>query len=85
MEIKELCARRNLGLTCDTPRALMQDVATHSELNIVPKMLDRLTDIRKRRVITAFHPEILAMLDALRTADHRLCMASNADVIDTLY
>lgn len=88
VESEELCVRRELGILYDTPEALMRDVLNRTHLPTTPRDVGRLADIRiarMRRAVTEIRPEILRTLDALREAGHRICLVSNADVIDTLH
>ncbi|MGN1249927.1 MAG: HAD family hydrolase [Candidatus Spyradocola sp.] len=87
-ETEEVCIGRELGLLYDTPEALMRGVLAQTGLNADERDICTLTDIRverMRRAVTDVRPEILRTLDALHDAGHRLCLVSNADLIDTLY
>ena len=88
VEDEEMCVRRELGLLFDTPEGLMRDVLQRTGLAPDERLIRRLTDIRierMRRAVTEIRPEILRTLDALHENGHRLCLLSNADVIDTLH
>lgn len=88
VETEELCAMRDLGIHCTTPEEMMQDVLARTGLSFSPNEAQRLTDIRicrMRRAITEIDPVILAVLDVLRAQGHKLCLVSNADIIDTLH
>lgn len=88
VEDEEMCVRRELGLLFDTPEGLMRDVLQRTGLAPDERLIRRLTDIRierMRRAVTEIRPEILRALDALHENGHRLCLLSNADVIDTLH
>lgn len=88
VEDEEMCVRRELGLLFDTPEGLMRDVLQRTGLAPDECLIRRLTDIRierMRRAVTEIRPEILRTLDALHENGHRLCLLSNADVIDTLH
>lgn len=88
VEDEEMCVRRELGLLFDTPEGLMRDVLQRTGLAPDERLIRRLTDIRierMRRAVTEVRPEILRTLDALHENGHRLCLLSNADVIDTLH
>ena len=88
VEDEEMCVRRELGLLFDTPEGLMRDVLRRTGLALDERLIRELTDIRierMRRAVTQIRPEILRTLDALHENGHRLCLLSNADVIDTLH
>lgn len=88
VEDEEMCVRRELGLRFDTPEGLMRDVLQRTGLAPDERLIRRLTNIRierMRRAVTEIRPEILRTLDALHENGHRLCLLSNADVIDTLH
>ena len=88
VEDEAMCVRRELGLLLDTPEGLMRDVLRRTGLALDERAVRELTDIRierMRRAVTQIRPEILHTLDALHESGHRLCLVSNADVIDTLH
>ena len=88
VEDEAMCVRRELGLLFDTPEGLMRDVLRRTGLALDERLIRELTDIRierMRRAVTQIRPEILRTLDALHESGHRLCLVSNADVIDTLH
>ena len=88
VEDEAMCVRRELGQLFDTPEGLMRDVLRRTGLALDERLIRELTDIRierMRRAVTQIRPEILRTLDALHESGHRLCLVSNADVIDTLH
>lgn len=88
VEDEAMCIRRELGLLFDTPEGLMRDVLRRTGLALDERLIRELTDIRierMRHAVTQIRPEILRTLDALHESGHRLCLVSNADVIDTLH
>lgn len=87
-ETEDVCIGRELGLLYDTPEALMRGVLGQTGLNVPERAVRELADIRierMRRAVTQIRPEILRTLDALHESGHRLCLVSNADLIDTLH
>lgn len=88
VETEEECTKRELGLLYSSPEALMRGIMNAAGITVNSQTLALLTKLRAdrmRRAVTEIRPEILCTLDALREQGHKLCLVSNADVIDTLH
>lgn len=86
-ETEERCALADSG-AIETPRALTEEIARWGNLSLSDADLDELTRRRIERfrvTLMDVDPTILQTLKILKEAGYKMCLVSNADVVDTLY
>lgn len=71
-----------------TEKEMLESMVTGLPFTVTDSQLEKLVEIRCDRMknaLTEIHPDILLTLEKLKTAGIKLCLVSNADIIDKKY
>lgn len=86
-EDDELYLKRASGKE-KNPQQIIRDIVGKMKINATEKEINELLELRKgrmKRALINVNPTILDVLSDLKKSRKRLCLISNADVIDAMY
>lgn len=86
-EDDELYLKRASGKE-KNPQQIIRDIVVKMKINATEKEINELLELRKgrmKRALINVNPTILDVLSDLKKSRKRLCLISNADVIDAMY
>lgn len=86
-EDDELYLKRASGKE-KNPQQIIRDIVGKMKINATEKEINELLELRKgkmKRALIDVNPTILDVLSDLKKSRKRLCLISNADVIDAMY